>query len=902
MKIKKILYTIAGILSVSLCIGITVFAVQDNKNEGWINDDSFDISKVTVDNNFNLRADYNKDENCVYLNWGANDEANTEDTAEGKKEDLTKEYKVFAKAIEGVDDPSIKTGKYQPIPVEGTINVLNLYPGIYDHKDKNGNHNKYMDTNRLEQWMREPAMIKMVDQNSDDYHVTLDLRVADNGKTEPVKYQYVILSQKEYANEIIAEFQTNGKGVVEGKIPKYTENIEETLTIDDVDNPGQKKYITVKRNIGEVKRYTKEVVDENGRKHKPNDIIVNFPISKTDFRCKDKVEKIEKDNLSDDDKYFYYELKDVERDSNGIYKEGENYKTPMINVIAKDARTFENDEKMINYLKERRKYADGDRTKELKDIEKENPLKDEDGKYDVIVYGTWDVNNGVVPSNDIVDFVYKDYIDSGRGFLAGHDTLGYTNGTQLGLGRIRDEFKIKVSNGDFPLLPNPKIPSQKDIPIINNDGKKPPRGSDEGYENINYGLLGYKVEVAKKGVLTNYPWHISDERTKLDVPASHSTNNFSCGGDIWFTYGDIKEDKIKEMTSATSAPVSDDIKNQSNFYLTTYNSTAMIQTGHSLGDASPDEEKLFANTIHYLHQLTARTSTKDYSCQDYAAPNSPEITSLGNGEVELNVFKDKGTTYEYVVQKHDLKDYTYKVSPKKKVYICSGIRGYLIYTDGEYNTDIKKYIENLGNDNKNLDKESLQSNGIQIVESQQEEGKINCKLENYNNNKYVHLAAIDNNGNISGTVTAINIIDIEAKEINVAKDDEVWADVTLNNINDKNKSFEINNLDDILGQEIVIEYDKDILKYTGACTLNHSFRIVNEIVDEDNGVIKFNIKCRKIEPNEQFKNNMFSLSFDPIKEDKAELIVSKASIIDKDNKYSELTEIQRGRTKVNIEG
>uniref|UniRef100_UPI00261F0AC5 four helix bundle protein n=1 Tax=uncultured Capnocytophaga sp. TaxID=159273 RepID=UPI00261F0AC5 len=40
------------------------------------------------------------------------------------------------------------------------------------------------------------------------------------------------------------------------------------------------------------------------------------------------------------------------------------------------------------------------------------------------------------------------------------------------------------------------------------------------------------------------------------------------------------------------------------YYLTTWNNTAMIQTGHSNGESTEDERKVLANTLFYLKQLT----------------------------------------------------------------------------------------------------------------------------------------------------------------------------------------------------------------------------------------------------------------------------------------------------------
>ena len=60
------------------------------------------------------------------------------------------------------------------------------------------------------------------------------------------------------------------------------------------------------------------------------------------------------------------------------------------------------------------------------------------------------------------------------------------------------------------------------------------------------------------------------------------------------------------------------------YYLTTWNNTAMIQTGHSQGKSTEDERKVLANTLFYLKQLTHKTEILDNSARDIADPNKPE--------------------------------------------------------------------------------------------------------------------------------------------------------------------------------------------------------------------------------------------------------------------------------------
>ena len=64
------------------------------------------------------------------------------------------------------------------------------------------------------------------------------------------------------------------------------------------------------------------------------------------------------------------------------------------------------------------------------------------------------------------------------------------------------------------------------------------------------------------------------------------------------------------------------------YYLTTWNNTAMIQTGHSSGASTEDERKVLANTLFYLKQLTHKTEILDNSARDIADPNKVNNVNL----------------------------------------------------------------------------------------------------------------------------------------------------------------------------------------------------------------------------------------------------------------------------------
>ena len=115
------------------------------------------------------------------------------------------------------------------------------------------------------------------------------------------------------------------------------------------------------------------------------------------------------------------------------------------------------------------------------------------------------------------------------------------------------------------------------------------------------------------------------------------------------------------------------------YYLTTWNNTAMIQTGHSRGESTEDERKVLANTLFYLKQLTKKTEILDNSARDIANPNNPtNITTAVNEDNTTNIRfrrpEDNGSTYEYYVKGLDgAREFT---SETKSATITTGVKKY----------------------------------------------------------------------------------------------------------------------------------------------------------------------------------------------------------------------------------
>ena len=210
-------------------------------------------------------------------------------------------------------------------------------------------------------------------------------------------------------------------------------------------------------------------------------------------------------------------------------------------------------------------------------------------------------------------------------------------------------------------------------------------------------------------MLTNYPYNIGDIGTILKIPATHTLFQIP-HGDIWMR-----------------------LTNDNQFYLTTWNNTAMIQTGNSNGAATSDEQKVIMNTIYYLAQKTNETSWSDHMGQDLTAPTLPEITNIkstSNSAVTFNVDScDRGNNYEYYVEATNQNTGDNYKSNDATAYIETGIKGYSIAIDQDPSTVPDNTIDS-------------ESPDITLP--------INDSFD-FSNPIYIHVKAIDNAGNISDT-------------------------------------------------------------------------------------------------------------------------------------------------------
>ena len=173
------------------------------------------------------------------------------------------------------------------------------------------------------------------------------------------------------------------------------------------------------------------------------------------------------------------------------------------------------------------------------------------------------------------------------------------------------------------------------------------------------------------------------------------------------------------------------------YYLTTWNNTAMIQTGHSNGNSTEDERKVLANTLFYLKQLTHKKEILDNSAKDLENPNKPgNISTAVNEDNTTNIRfrrpEDNGSTYEYYVKGLDgAREFT---SDTKSATITTGVKKYkYAVTEGDTDPEPDSWKE---------------ATTIGETES------INIGEVNYTGTpKYIHIKSVDGAGNESEIYT-----------------------------------------------------------------------------------------------------------------------------------------------------
>jgi len=266
---------------------------------------------------------------------------------------------------------------------------------------------------------------------------------------------------------------------------------------------------------------------------------------------------------------------------------------------------------------------------------------------------------------------------------------------------------------------------------------------ENGYDfKASWAFASDKVKINKKGFLTQFPWNLGPVGTVLNIPFAHTMANVA-KGNVWMEFVNTENfetnDGWQKEVNFDQLPKTPEYNYK--YYLTTWNNTAMIQTGHSQGASTEDERKVLANTLFYLKQLTKKTEILDNSARDIADPNkvsnvSTVVDEVNNVHVKFRRPEDNGSTYEYYVKGLDgAREFT---SETKSATITTGVKKY-------------KYL--IDESPENPSKEQM----IEIAVDYETKGENELiQLENISftgTPKYIHIKSVDGAGNESEVYT-----------------------------------------------------------------------------------------------------------------------------------------------------
>lgn len=344
--------------------------------------------------------------------------------------------------------------------------------------------------------------------------------------------------------------------------------------------------------------------------------------------------------------------------------------------------------------------------------------------YDVVYVGHWDSNANQGLTSDALRAL-EAFINAGKGLLVGHDTTAadiLDSGNQYSLGSteaFRNKFNIKTGYSSSS----------------NGAGLAAAKQIDFN-KNFNWG--GDKIEIAKTGALMNYPWII---KNPLTIPYTHTAAQIAYG-DVWFTFKDGEW-----FNGRSTPPDAADVGNGAvNFYLTTWNNIGIIQTGHSKGEATSDEQKILANVLFNLAQKTTDTKLTDKGGQDITPPTQSQIkevkiSSDNKVKVKFEKSEDQGTKYIYKVKAADINNAAVTIeSQEAEAMIKVGLKGYIAIASNNANltdSDLKAMKAN--------------EQGIVSVDAGASAEALEVTAANLNLNApvYVYLSSVDQANNVS---------------------------------------------------------------------------------------------------------------------------------------------------------
>lgn len=278
-------------------------------------------------------------------------------------------------------------------------------------------------------------------------------------------------------------------------------------------------------------------------------------------------------------------------------------------------------------------------------------------------------------SQSLVTMIQK-FLDTGGQIVAGHDTMGWERQVQTNaLQSIRSRFKVWTGLDDPDKIPVYSAYGQTD------------------------------VIVTKSGIITNFPYELK-LGTHLTVPYCHTIRNSSYGT-VWMEFN---ENNLQAPADDAHYPGRDRVQGNPLYYLTSNGNAAMIQTGHSMCESTPDERKIIANLLFYLKQTQGYTSTVDNSAQDFESPDAVDTQTQsvnigldGITQVSINRPADHGTWYTHVAQAFSNDDVSDEFSLSNNslatqnfvsTEVTTGVQGYYAYIDASPTGNIS-YIDGI---------------------------------------------------------------------------------------------------------------------------------------------------------------------------------------------------------------
>jgi hypothetical protein len=188
----------------------------------------------------------------------------------------------------------------------------------------------------------------------------------------------------------------------------------------------------------------------------------------------------------------------------------------------------------------------------------------------------------------------------------------------------------------------------------------------------------------------------------------------------------------------------------------------MIQTGHSNGAATVDEQKVIANALWFLSQFTTDTTGNICSARDIDAPDT--ITVIRQSCNEINILsKDKGSSYRFYVKARNEADYDDTCESNiLDAVVKSGLRGFYVSEDnnagGVPDTSVAQ----------------VNTTFIDAIDSQL---VVYTVLDTTN---FIHIQAIDSAGNLSAVLTfKITALAVVPSVSILASDTNICSGVTV---------------------------------------------------------------------------------------------------------------------------